>query len=176
MRLLKAFLVGATGLFIFITLLSLLIPANPRVSRTVLVNTAAKQNVYPQVADLKNWKNWHPVFLPGVADIRFGAVTSGQNASCEINYKSKIIRLTIIQADTAAITFTLKAAGENDLTNQVVFSAEPATSQIKVDWIATTHLHWYPWEKFYAIFIDKLTGEGYETALNNLKLFIETRQ
>lgn len=175
MRLIKAFLVGITGLFIVITLLSLLITANPSVSRTVVVNDATTSKVYEQVADLKNWKNWHPLFAADSATVNFGSVTRGENASCDITYHNKTTHLVITKTDTTAIYFTLTAAGENDISSQVVFSAVPSSQQIRVDWIAKTHLHWYPWEKFYAIFIDKLTGPGYETALNGLKLFIETK-
>ncbi|MBL0359359.1 MAG: SRPBCC family protein [Chitinophagaceae bacterium] len=174
MRWIKAFLVGATGLFVFITLLSLLIPASPRVSRTVVINETTTGEVYNQFADLRNWKNWHPVFTTDSATVNFTNITKGKNASCNINYHNKTVHLVITETDTASIRFTLTAKGENDISNMVRFSAVPGSSQVQVDWISTTHLHWYPWEKFYAIFIDKLTGPGYETALNNLKLFIET--
>jgi hypothetical protein len=42
-----------------------------------------------------------------------------------------------------------------------------------VEWRSLTRLHWYPWEKFYAIFMDKITGPGYEAALNGLKEIVE---
>ena len=57
--------------------------------------------------------------------------------------------------------------------NKIVVTDIPSMNQVKADWIATTHLHWYPWEKFYAIFIDKLTGPGYEAALQGLKTYTE---
>lgn len=174
MRWIKAFLVGATGLFVFITLLSLLITANPKVSRTVVINETTTAEVYQQFADLANWKHWHPVFTADSATVDFASITKGADASCNINYRHKTVHLTITKADTASVNFDLTAMGENDMSNQVRFSAVPGSKQVQVDWISTTHLHWYPWEKFYAIFIDKLTGPGYETALNNLKLFIET--
>jgi hypothetical protein len=62
MRLIKAFLVGAIGLFIVITLLSLLIPSTVKVSRTTLINNTTSAKVLDQVVNLSNWKNWHPVF------------------------------------------------------------------------------------------------------------------
>ena len=173
MRLLKAFLIGATGLFIFITLLSLLIPSKAKVSRTVVIDNVAKDKIYTQVIDLKNWKNWHPSFSSNLATISFGNITTGENASCDITYNNKITHLQITKTDTASISFKLTTAGENDISNQIYFYAIPGQQQTRIDWNAITHLHWYPWDKFYAIFIDKLTGPGYEAALNGLKHFTE---
>jgi hypothetical protein len=49
------------------------------------------------------------------------------------------------------------------------------SSAMQVEWRVLTKLKWYPWEKFYGIFIDKLTGPGYEVALNNLKELAENK-
>lgn len=176
MRMIKAFLVGAIGLFVMITLISLLITSSPSVSRTVVVNDAAKERVYNEVADLSNWKHWHPAFASAEATVTYPGKTKGVGAGCNITYNNKVTHLVITKTDTAAIYFTLKADGENDVDNQIIFSAVQASSQIKIDWVAQTHLHWYPWDKFYAIFIDKLTGPGYEAALNGLKVFLETKR
>lgn len=173
MRLVKAFLVGATGLFIFITVLSLLIPSNITVSRNTVISNTTKDKIYAQVYELKNWKNWHPLFSTDSATINFGNNTAGENAGCDIIYKNKTTHLRITKTDTASISFTLQSAGENNISNQINFYSLSGLNEIRVDWNATTHLRWYPWEKFYAIFIDKLTGPGYEMALNGLKQFAE---
>lgn len=165
-------LVGATGLFIFITLLSLLIPAHPKVSRMVVINVTTKDSVMKQFTNLVNWKNWHPVFASDAVSVSYGKVSEGQDASCDINYNGKTTHLSITKIDTSSITIELKTKGDNDITNQI-FITPIQPQQIKVDWIATTHLHWYPWEKFYAIFVDKLTGPGYELALQGLKKYLE---
>ena len=44
---------------------------------------------------------------------------------------------------------------------------------MQVEWNAVTRLKWYPWEKFYGIFIEKSSGQGYEDALNSLKTYVE---
>ncbi|MES2847495.1 MAG: hypothetical protein V4685_00445 [Bacteroidota bacterium] len=170
MRFIKAFLVGATGLFIFITLLSLLIPANPRVSRTVIINSS-KEKILKQI---NNWKNWQPLFASDAAKVEFGKTSEGGDAKCSIEYNGKITNLRIMKADSSSVTISLTGDGENDITSQIFLSSLNPSQQTRVDWIATTHLHWYPWEKFYAIFIDKLTGPGYEASLNGLKSFVES--
>ena len=176
MRLVKGFFIVAVFLFVFITLFSLLIPSHPRVSRTVVINSADKRKIMSQVADLTNWKNWHPFFASdsNCQKVVFGEIVKGQDASCEFLYSKKEVHLKITKVDSSSVTFLLQAKGENDITNQIFFYSIESSQQTRVDWIATTHLHWYPWEKFYAIFVDKLTGPGYEAALNGLKQFIET--
>lgn len=170
MRLIKAFLAGITGLLIFITLLSLLIPAHPKVSRTIVINTGSKEKVITQVKNLGNWKNWQPLFASDSSKITFGK--SDEDAACTVLYKGKATHLKILKTDSSSVTFTLNAEGESQVINQIFISS--LHQQTRVDWIATTNLHWYPWEKFYAIFIDKLTGPGYEASLNGLKKFVET--
>ena len=66
--------------------------------------------------------------------------------------------------------------GENDVENIISVTAVNAGSEIQVEWRVLTKLKWYPWEKFYGIFIDKITGPGYELALNNLKDLAEKKR
>ena len=173
MRFIKAFLFGITGLFIVITLLSLLITSNVRVSRATVINNTSIDKPYQQIVDLKNWKNWHPIFKTGVAVINFGNVTVGKNAACDIVYNNKTTHLLITGTDSSSIKFILQSPGENDIENAINFTPLTPAKEIRVEWRALTKLHWYPWEKVYAIFIDKITGPGYDAALNGLKDFIE---
>lgn len=173
MRFIKAFLFGVTGLFIIITLLSLLITSNVRVARSTVIKNTIIDKPYQQIADLKNWKNWHPMFKTGVATISFGNISVGKNAACNIVYNNKTTHLLITDTDSSSVKFILQSPGENDIENTISFTPITSSSEIRVEWIALTKLHWYPWEKFYAIFLDKITGPGYDTALNGLKDFIE---
>lgn len=173
MRFIKAFLFGITGLFIIITLLSLLIPAHVKVSRITVINNTAINKIYKQITDLKEWKNWHPVFKPGVAVINFDTITEGNNASCDIIINNKTTHLIINSADSFSVKFTLQSQGENSIENNIILTPLPTQQAVQVEWLAINELHWYPWDKFYAIFIDKMSGPGYETALNNLSTYIE---
>jgi hypothetical protein len=175
MRYIKAFLIVAAGLFLVVTLLSLLIPSHVKVSRTTVINSSATDKIYAQVYELKNWKNWHPMFASDSAAITFGNTSAGANASCDITYNNKKVQLLINKTDSNSVQFTLSSDGENDISNQVIFYPLTASNETRVDWNATTHLHWYPWEKFYAIFLDKLTGSGYEMALAGLKQWVEKK-
>ena len=173
MRYIKAFLFGIIGLFIIITLLSLLITSNVRVVRTTVINNTTIDKAYQQVVDLKNWKNWHPMFKKGVATIYFNSNSIGKNAGCTITYNNKTTHLLITATDSTLVKFILQSPGENEIENAISFTPIITSTDIRVEWRALTKLHWYPWEKFYAIFLDKITGPGYDAALKSLKDFIE---
>ena len=172
-RLVKAFLFGITGLFIVITLLSLLITSKVKTSRVIIINNTTVDNIYKQTANLNNWKNWHPVFKPGVTVINIVDSSIGKNAACDIVYNNKTTHLVITSADTASIKFNLQSNSAKDIENDLVIIPLPQQHSVQVEWRVLNNLHWYPWEKFYAIFLDKITGPGYEDALNGLKIYLE---
>lgn len=172
-RFIKAFLFGITGLFLVVTLLTLLITSNVRVSRATVINNTSIDKIYQQIVDLKNWKNWHPIFKTGVAVINFTNKTVDKNAACDIVYNNKTTHLLITNIDSTSVKFILQSPGENDIENTIILSQLSSDKEIRVEWRAVTKLHWYPWEKIYAIFIDKISGPGYDAALNGLKDFIE---
>ena len=169
MKLLKGVLFGAIGLFLIMTLLSLLIPSNIRISRTVIINDTTGK-VINQVSNIKNWSNWHPMFTAQ------GVTVTNLSNGCDIIYNNKTTHLVLESANSNSVKFSLKADGENDIVNEILAMPIPQQNAMQVEWSAYVKLHWYPWEKFYGIFVDKLSGPGYEAALNGLKKYIETPQ
>lgn len=175
MRLIKAVLIGGVSLFVVMTLLSLLIPSTVKVSRTTLINNTTVAKVYNQVAVLENWKNWHPVFKSGSTEIKLAPSSSTQDhQSGEISYNGKQVGVTILSTDSNSIKFLLESPGETAIRNEISVTRVPGQNNVQVSWNAFNKLKWYPWEKFYAIFIDKLTGPGYEEGLKGLKDYLES--
>jgi len=173
MRYIKLFLVGIIGLFIVVTLMSLLLPSEVKVSRAVVIN-APTDKVYTQLANFKNWKNWQPMFASNLSTTTYSDSTvTPQNAFCDITYQDRHVHLNMIAIDSISINFLMQSKGEYEIVNTINITPVKADNQIQVEWRALTKLHWYPWDKFYGIFIDKITGDGYEDALNNLKAFTE---
>lgn len=174
MRFVKAFFVAITGLFVIITLLSLLIPSRVQVVRSVAIYTTTAAAALKQVAEVINWKNWHPIFTLDSAIIKSRSLSaSGKSMSYVILHRQKESVVTILSADSATVNILMQSPGESDVTNELSALAIPGQDGIQVSWKAITQLHWYPWEKFYAIFLDKLTGPGYDLALTGLKDFLE---
>ena len=88
-------------------------------------------------------------------------------------YKGRQIHLSMTSKDSASIKFLLQSQGEDDIFNEMDITPVGMNNGIEVEWKALTKLHWYPWDKFYGIFVDRMTGNNYEDALNHLKDFIE---
>jgi hypothetical protein len=172
MRFIKVFLIGLIGLFIIVTLISLVIPSDVKLSHAVIINSTTGK-IYAQIGNLKNWKNWQPIFASDSAVITFSNSDMGSNTNCDITYKNRRINIATTSLDPTSIRFILKSNGEDDIENEISITPVNAQNSVRVEWRALTKLHWYPWEKFYGIFIDRITGPGYDEALNNLKRFVE---
>jgi len=168
----KAFLAGLIGLFIVITLLSLLLPSKIKVSRAVVIN-ASHDKILSQLNDLKNWKNWEPMFGSDSVSIHFSEPSNQAGSVADITYKEKQAHVTITAIDSSSVKFLLQAKGENDIENEISVTTLDNNKGELVEWKSLTKLHWYPWDKLYGIFIDRLIGPNYEDALNHLKSFIE---
>ncbi|HTC01270.1 MAG TPA: hypothetical protein VK705_11375 [Ferruginibacter sp.] len=174
MRFIKPFIIGILGLFIIITLLSLLIPSKIKVSRAIVITTSPDK-IYSQVTDLRNWKNWQPLFKSDSAIITYSTLSNTSTAYCDIKYNNKLVHLQVTSIDSSSIHFLLTGQDEDDIENEISIIPVKEKNNVEVEWKALTILHWYPWEKFYAIFIDKITGPGYEASLEGLKDYIESK-
>ena len=172
LRLFKMFVFGATGLFIVITLFSLLIPSRVRVSRITVINDVTPGRVYNEVSNFGRWKNWHPVFKSDSTTIAF---TDSSKRSCDVSYNNSVAHLSITFLEATSIKFDLFSNSQNDIHNEITLTNLTGSHSVQVEWLASIKLRWYPWEKFYGIFIDKLSGPGYEAALNGLKSFLEKK-
>ncbi len=172
MRLIKGFVLAIAGLFIMITLLSLLIPSKVMVTRGVVVSANAKK-VFAELANLRNWQHWQPIFKSDSLKLNFSMDSTGVNSFCEWESGGKKNKFTITGIKEFEITTPLSREGENDVTNTITILPLADSNSVQVEWRALTKLKWYPWEKFYGIFIEKITGQGYEDALNGLKAYAE---
>ena len=172
MRLLKGFIFALTGLFIMITLVSLLIPSTVVVTRGVEVHAEHKK-VFNELIELKNWKHWHPVFHSDSSGLHFSTDSISINSYCEWISNGRSNKLVITALTDDAVTIALQRQGENEVINTITILPLADSNSLQVEWRAVTRLKWYPWEKFYGIFIEKVTGQGYESALNGLKVYSE---
>lgn len=173
MRFIKGFILGITGLFIVITLFSLLMPSKVMTVKTVVIHSKP-ENVFVEIADLGKWKHWHPLFTQDSSLIKISIPSSGVNATAEWTSTGKQNKIQITEVLTDQLKTSLSRSGENDINNIISVTALNDSNNVQVEWRVITKLKWYPWEKFSGIFVEKMTGPGYETALNNLKELIES--
>ena len=172
MRLFKGFFIVLTGLFFFITILSLFIPSKLMVSRAVVIN-ANTGKVFSEINNLQNWKHWQPVFMNDSSQINFKTDSNGISNYCEWDSKGKKNVVEITNKNNNSIAAVLKRSGENDVQNTISILPLADSNQVQAEWNVLIKLKWYPWEKFYGIFIEKISGQGYEDALNSLKNYVE---
>lgn len=172
MRLIKGFILAVAGLFIVVTLFSLLMPSKVMTVRTVVIHGTAEQ-VFAKISDLQKWKQWHPVFMQDSAAMHISDPSSGKKAYAEWATNGKTNKLMITELSVNELKASLMREGENDANNIISVTALEDSNNVQAEWRVLTKLKWYPWEKFSGIFIDKITGPGYEAALNNLKVLIE---
>ena len=172
MRLFKGFSIVLAGLFIFITILSLFIPSKLMVTRAVVINASADK-VFTELNNLQNWKHWQPVFINDSSRIFFKTDAKGISNYCEWDSKNKKNIVEITSKDNNSIAAVLKRSGENNVLNTISVLPLADSNQVQAEWNVLIKLKWYPWEKFYGIFIEKISGQGYEDALNSLKNYVE---
>lgn len=172
MKQIKGFLFVLTGLSVMITLVSLLMPSKVMTARSVIIHADAT-TIFPAVTDLAKWKNWHPVFMQDSVNIMISNPSSGLNAFAEWSSANLRNKLLVTDVNANAVKLSLAREGERDIENIISMYPVNDSNGIQVEWRVLNTLKWYPWEKFYGIFIDKITGPGYEMALNSLKEYAE---
>jgi hypothetical protein len=171
MNKIKGVLVVLTGLFLLVTVMSLFIPSKVVTVRGMPIH-APEAKISAEITDLKNWKRWHPVFMQDSSAV-FSTPSSGANASVQWTTTGKTNTIRITEQSPSGIKFLLIRPGEKDVENILSLAPLQDGNGYQVEWQALTHLKWYPWEKFAGIFTDKMTGPGYEVALESLRKVIE---
>jgi hypothetical protein len=172
MQKIKSFLFTLTGLFILVTLLSLPIPSVVKVERGVEIHRPAAW-VFDEIGNLHNWSQWQPFLRDGAEKITFSADSTAINSFCDWERNGKRNRFVLTRRNEMEVTVALRREGENDVVSTIKVLPLSDSNSVQVSWVALTKLKWYPWEKFYGIFIEKFTGQGYEDALNGLKQYAE---
>ena len=165
MRLLKLLLAGFIGLMVFILLLSTLFPSNPSVRRSILISGQPVDTIMKCLHDLRSWPSWHPVFSSagGATDLQ----VSADKLSCTI--RGKPLEISRVEANNRSVEVVISSPGENPINCHLSCDVITGFREVRVEWLAIHHLSWYPWHKFYAIFLDQLAGPGYEAALAGLR-------
>ena len=172
MKLLKGFLLVFAGLFVMITLLSLLIPSNVITSKSVTIN-APQQKIIAAIKSLQQWEKWHPVFANDASNHVISQPSPGAASSISWGENENKNSITLTEQLPQGVKFTLDRPGENTILNTILLLPLEDSTSYQVEWKALTHSKWYPWEKFAGIFVSQITGPGYEKALQSLKSYVE---
>jgi hypothetical protein len=146
LRIIKLGIISIVVFAFLITGISLFFPSHIRISKAVDIK-AGKETVMVQIKDISNWKNWYP-----------GADS---------------LKLTIhfLSVSDSSVT-AVNAANNRGETGWTVYEAN-VPNAVTVQWYMDFHLHWYPWEKFSSLLLEKRYGPSMEKGLDNLKKLLE---
>ena len=168
MKIVKFALLSLVVLFLVLTGLSLLFPANLRVARIVSI-AAPKEKVFGAVSDLHAWKDWNQFLRPNtLSNVRYSSPSAGKGAMLEA--EELTIRETA--ADSAGIGLHWNLRGGKEVGGGFQFASQNADS-LTVMWYFDLHFRWYPWEKLGVFVYDRKLGPIMEESLTGLKQFVE---
>ncbi|MBS4065641.1 MAG: SRPBCC family protein [Chitinophagaceae bacterium] len=179
MRLIKMFLFVMFGLAVMLTLIGLVIPSSVKISRGIIVN-ADSIKVYQQLSDVKDWGKWMPwVTADEGALVQTSPVTNIPGSYFKwkgLNLKNNGT-ISFLTISPNYITTKYELQGMNDSEGGFRIRSIPNNlSQTEVQWFMEYKLKWYPWERFYGIFIDHIIGPSFDKGLQELKLYLEQEQ
>lgn len=160
MKLIKLAFLSLVTFFVLVTVISLFIPSDLRVSKAVNI-AAPKERVYQQVGSLSQWPAWFPVLS-----------VSGVESPRIIGNDSIFVGGTGIRIDhrsADSILFSMRSESGREVKGgfQVIHIAQQ--DSVTVQWFMNFKLSWYPWEKFSSLFYESLYGTQMEKGLARLK-------
>lgn len=170
MQKIKSFLIVILSFFVLLTLVSLLMPSRVITAHTVMIN-APQEKISYYLMDLKNWKAWNPLLEN--AELNISEPSTAPNAYIMWKAGGKQNQIRLMRKDFSSLMFSQTRDGDNPVTNELKIQSFKDANELQVEWIGIHQLKWYPWEKFAGIFLDKITGPAYDTALNRLKVLAE---
>ena len=165
-------------LFLIITLLiSLFLPSSFQLERKIIID-ADKEQIFKQVNDLKNWKNWSPWALKDKSiyddERAYSIPSSGKGATFEWDSdvddvgsgKMEIIKSRPYKYIENKIDFGMAQS-------QGTWQFNDADDGIEVIWAMNINLGFNPVSKFYGLFMEDEIGPDFELGLKRLKSYAE---
>lgn len=179
MRLVKMFLFVIIGLFAVITLIGLVIPSRAKISRGIIIE-ADSTTVYNALSDVQTWNDWLPwITADSGAIVQVSPVTNAEGSYFKwkgLQHKNAGI-ITIKEIKPQLIKLFYEIEEMNNAEGGFrVYASDSTNKQTEVLWFMEYKLKWYPWERFYGIFIDGVIGASFEQGLSNLKMKLEQKE
>jgi hypothetical protein len=177
MRHLKILLTGLAGLALLAVVMGLLMPSSVKITRGVIVDAdSAKVDRY--LLEMNEWSKWMP-WIDTASGVLIQQQGSSGGPGSALKWKS------LDGKREGAITFKGRKPGNlllaYDFTGMNKAEGgfrirKISEGRTEVQWFMEYPLKWYPWERFYGIFIDSMIGAVLENGLQNLiRLMGESR-
>ena len=159
MRLIKLAILSFIVLFILVTIISLFIPANIRISKAT--NIATEDALLDtNIRNLLNWKNWHPALK---------AIPQEEIRGSRHRIEIRGTTMALEDRTTDEIVISMTKDKGRPVWNGFKFIKHPQSDSTTLQWYMDFKLRWYPWEKFKSLFYENIYGVQMEQGLWNLK-------
>jgi hypothetical protein len=165
-----------TGLTLMFIIIGLVIPSSVKISRGIIIDVDSS-TVYQHLTNVKEWGSW----IPWVTTQEGAIVQTSQTINAPgafftwrgLNDKNSGT-ITLLTLSPSLITTKYELKGMNDSEGGFRLRSIPNNlSQTEVQWFMEYKLKWYPWERFYGIFMDHIIGPSFEKGLQELRNYID---
>jgi hypothetical protein len=163
MRILRFIIASIVVISVIITIISLFIPSNVRISRGIQIS-APKDSVMNQIGNVVNWKNWYPG-ADSLKSYYEGNVIKGLVLD---EHKKRYIVIT--EKKDNEIKAEYRLPGKKIPTGWLIAANNRS---VTIQWYMDFHLCWYPWEKFSSLVFEKVYHPQLQQGLDNLKHYLE---
>jgi hypothetical protein len=169
MRWVKFAFLGLMVLLGVLTLLSLLLPSDIRISRVVNVAAYHRRAAVAAVTDFDAWKRWNDfVYRADLTNVELSSPAVGPGAFLRADQ----LRITETQADTAGVVLNWDMVNGKHFVGGFQFLSVNRDS-LTVQWWFDFHFRWYPWEKLGVFVYDRKLGPVMEESLGKLQRYVE---
>lgn len=166
-----------TIFILLIVIISLFLPSSFQLERSIVIN-ADKEQVFTQVQDLKNWKNWSPWVLKdeeiyldedaysspsNIAGATFSWNSDNQDIGVGVLELKKVEKYSLLETQTD-LGFIVPE-------DEWLFA--DIDSGVEVTWSTKIDFGFNPISKFYGLFLKDKMAPDYELGLKKLKDFTE---
>ena len=169
MKIFRLLVLSIVILFLVITGISLLIPSHVRISRAANIRASADE-IWLQVDDMRNWKEWNPFFSQVPAsEIQQTDANGDKPAATKID--GTLIQLKEKKPDERI--YVMNTKGRKTVINGWKFINNSVGDSSTLQWYIDFNLRWYPWEKFASLLFERSYGVRIEEGLRNIKKTVE---
>src|SRR3984957_7458791 len=168
MNFVKFALLSAVTIFLVLTVLSLLFPADTRVVRVINV-AASRQRVAAAVSDFHTWGEWNDFLHAPLTNVKYSSPSGGAGAWLRADQ----LAISVLAADSNSVLLNWDLTGGKQFRGGMQFLPSFNADSLTVQWWFDIHFRWYPWGKLSILVYDRKLGPVMEESLKGLKRFVE---
>ena len=159
MRLIKLALLSFIFLFLLVTIISLFIPGEIKISKAINIAND-DTSTFAMINDLRQWRLWHPA----LKDMDENEIIAEAD-----NIKVRNTKISVIKRGSNELLTEIATTNGQPVESQIRFIHHQKGDSATLQWYMQFHLRWYPWEKFKSLFYENIYGVQMEQGLANLK-------